>query len=135
MDSVHATSDDAAAARFTSRLAHSATPVVRTPGRALRADGPGRLAGRIGDFGIRLGLSHTSRWALDAQRDAAIGSTRTAPVRPPLSYWPWHDPDDLSELVEPVDFCRAATGLIAAGSSTAAGSTSSDRSSGSCHGQ
>ena len=110
MDSAPATSDGDAAAstRFTSRLVQRATPVVRTPGRMLRAGGPGRLAGRFGDFGIRLGLSHTSRWALDAQRDAESGSTRSAPVRPPLNYWPWGDPDEPAEPAEPAAPPRSA---------------------------
>lgn len=98
MASVPATSDRAVsggADRFVARLAHSAAPVVRTPQRALGGAGTGRLATRFGDFGLRLGLSHTSRWALDAHRSDT--STLDSPVRPPISYWPWTEPKDADQ--------------------------------------
>src|SRR3954451_23829059 len=99
MDSVPATSDGQAppATLPRTRLIRAAS-VVRTPRRDLRTGHPGQLAGRIGDFGVRLGLSHTSRWALDAQRLRASDSS--VPVRPPLSYWPWADPDESSVTPE-----------------------------------
>ena len=104
MASVPATSDAhaATAALFTSGLTQRAAPVMRTPRRALRTGGPGRLAGRIENFGMRLGLSHTSRWALDAQGGSGAGTSATAPVRPPLNYWPWGDADQSALEPEPV---------------------------------
>jgi hypothetical protein len=104
MASVPAISDShaATAALFTSGLVQRASPVVRTPRRPLRSGSPGQLASRIEDFGMRLGLSHTSRWALDAKGGFGAGSTATAPVRPPLNYWPWGDADEPAQRAEPI---------------------------------
>ncbi len=76
------------ASAFGRGLAERHRPGSRLAAGIVRRSRPGDLALGVGRFGTRLGLSQTSRWALEGR--AAGGRN----VRPPIDYWPWADQAD-----------------------------------------